>query len=82
MKLIKSYSLPISVNKRDIKPTVIKKANQTVSFKFCNVQLLDILNFFVGVTNLDSFLKAHKKSEAKDFIPYDWFNSLDILNEK
>ena len=32
--LIKSYLLPILVNEGDIEPTVIKKANQFVSFKF------------------------------------------------
>ena len=31
--LIKSYLLPILVNKQDIESTVIKKANQFVSFK-------------------------------------------------
>ena len=33
INLIKSYLLPILVNERDIEPTVIKKANQFVSFK-------------------------------------------------
>ena len=32
--LIKSFLLPIPVNERDIEPTVIKKANQFVPFKF------------------------------------------------
>ena len=40
--LIKSYLLPILVNERDIEPTVIKKANQFVSFKFGDIQLLTL----------------------------------------
>ena len=38
INLIKSYLLPILVNERQIEPTVIKKANQFVSFKFGDVQ--------------------------------------------
>ena len=71
IKLIKSYLLPILVNDRDIEPTVIKKANQFVSFKFGDIQLLDIMNFFGGATSLDSFLKAYKTKETKGFFPYE-----------
>ena len=35
LNLIKSYLLPILVNKRNIEPTVIKKANQFFSLEFC-----------------------------------------------
>ena len=45
INLIKSYLLPTLVNERDIEPTVMKKANQFVSFKFGDIQLLDIMNF-------------------------------------
>ena len=58
INLIKSYLLPILYNERNMEPTVIKKANQFVSFKF-DVQLLDIMNFLGGATSLDSFLKAY-----------------------
>ena len=39
LNLIKSYLLPILVNKRDIEHTVIKKANQFISFKFGVIKL-------------------------------------------
>ena len=68
INLIKKYLLPILVEDKDIEPIVIKKANQYVSFKFGDVQLLDILNFLGGATNLDSFLKAYK-TEEKRFFP-------------
>ena len=67
INLIKSYLLPILVNERQIEPTVIKKANQFVSFKFGDVQLLDIMNFLDGATSLDSFLKAYKTEETESF---------------
>ena len=61
INLIKSYLLPILINERNLEPTVIKKANQFVSFKFGVVQLLGILNFLGGATSLDSFLKAYNR---------------------
>ena len=79
LKLIKSYLLPILVNERDIEPTVIKKANQLISFKLGDIQLLDIMNFFGGGTSLDSFLKAYKTSETKGFLPYEWFDHPDKM---
>ena len=74
--------MPILVNERQIEPTLIKKANQVVSFKFGDVQLLDFLNFLGGATSLDSFLKAYKTEETKSFFPYDWFDNPEKLNNK
>ena len=58
INLIKSYLLPILINERNMEPIVIKKANQFVSFKIGDVQLLDVMNFLGGATSFDSFLKA------------------------
>ena len=77
LNLIKSYLLPIVFNERDIEPTVIKKANQFISFKISDIQLLDILNFLGAATSLDSFLKAYRILETKGFFPYEWFDHLD-----
>ena len=63
-----------------MEPTVIKKANQFVSLKIGDVQLLDNMKFLGGATSLDSFLKAFKKSETKNFLPYEWFDSPQKLN--
>ena len=75
INLIKSYLLLLSVNERQIEQTVIKKAIQIVSFKFGDVQLLDIMNLLSGATSPDSFLKAYKTEETKDFFPYELFDS-------
>ena len=80
INLIKSYLLPILINERNMEPTVIKKANQFVSFKFVDVQLLDIMNFLGGATSLDSFLKACKTSETKGFFPHEWFDCPQKMN--
>ena len=82
INLIKSYLLPFLVNERDIEPTVIKKANQFVSFMFGDIQLLDIMNFLGGATSLDSFLKAYKTKETEGFFPYEWFDCPEKLNNK
>ena len=74
INLIKSYLLPILINERNMEPTVIKKANQFLSFKFGDVQLLDIMNFLGGATTLDSFLKPDKTAETKGFFPYERFD--------
>ena len=65
--MIKSFLWPILGNEQQIEPRVIKNANQFVSFKFSDVQLLDIMNFFGGATSLDSFLEAFKTEETKSF---------------
>ena len=80
INLTKSYLLPILINEKNMEPTVIKKANQFVSFKFGDVQLLDIMNFRGGATSLDSILKAYKTSENKGFFPYEWFDCPQKMN--
>ena len=82
INLIKSYLLPILVNGRQIEPAVIKTANQFVSFKFGDVHLLDIMSFFGGATSLNSFVKAHKTEETKNFFPNEWFENAEKLNNK
>ena len=79
INLIKS-NLPILINERNMEPTVIKKANKFVSFKFGDVQLLDIMKFLGGATSIDSFLKAYKTAETKGFFPYEWFDCPQKMN--
>ena len=78
VNVIKSYLLPFLVNQRDIEPILIKKANQFISFKFGDIELLDIMNFLGGATSFDFFLKAYKASETKGFFPE---NGLIILKK-
>ena len=65
LNLIKSYLIPYLICDKEIEPTVIKKANDFISFKFGDVQFLDIMNFLGGATTLDSFLKAYKALKRK-----------------
>ena len=82
LNIIKSYLLTNVFNERNTEPTVIKKTNQFITFKFGDIQLLDIKNFLRGSTSLDSFLKKYKTSETKRFFPYDWFDHRDKMQNK
>ena len=75
LNLKKAHTIPLLVNEREIELKVIRKANQYISFKFGNVQFLDIMNFLGGATSLDSFLKSYKTSETKEFFPYECLDS-------
>ena len=79
LNLFESYLLPTLVNQPDMEPTVIKNANQFISFVFGDIQFLDIMIFLGGATSLDSFVKAYKTSEARKFFPYDWFHHPDKM---
>ena len=80
LNLIKAYIIPHLLNERAIQPTVIKKGNQFISFKFGDIQFLDFLNFLAGATSLDSFLKAYQSKETKGYFPYEWFDSFTKLD--
>ena len=45
-------------NEQKVEPTVINKANQVISFKILNFELMDIGKFHAGTTSLDFLLKA------------------------
>ena len=64
-----------------MEPTVIKKANQFVSFKLSDVQLLGFMNFLGGATSLDSFLKAYKTAETKGFFSYESLDCPQKMND-
>ena len=80
LNLIKSYLIPHLFNDKAITPTVIKKTNQFISFKFGDIQFLDIVNFLGGATTLDSFLKIYQSKETKGYFPYEWFDSPSKLD--
>ena len=63
----KSFLLPILFNEEDIEPTVIKKANHFISFKFFDIELLDVMEELRGARIFDSILKADETSDLKYF---------------
>ena len=82
INLIKSHLLPIPVKERDFQPTDIKKAHQIVSFKFGDIQLLDIMIFRGDAISLDFSFKANKTNDRKVFFPCEWFDRKEKLNIK
>ena len=79
-KSIKSYLLPLFVNERWTESKVIKKANLFVSFKFGEVQLVDVINFLAGAMSFDSSFKDYKTSKTKNYFPSDQFDDPEKLN--
>ena len=75
LNLVKAYLIPHLLNDRTIQSTEIKKANQFISFKYGDIQFLDILNILGGAASLDSFLKAYQSEETKSYFQYEWFDS-------
>ena len=78
---MKRYLLPLLVNAKRAGANSYEKSESFDSFKFGDVQMLDITNFSGGATSLDSFLEAYKTSERKCYFPYEWFDCLEKLNE-
>ena len=62
LNLIKPYLTPYLICNKKQEKSVIKKANDFISFKFGEVQFLGIMKFLGGVTTLNSSLKAYKAS--------------------
>ena len=80
LNLIKAYLIAHLLNDKTIQPTVIKKADQFISFKFGDIQYPDILKFLCGAASLDSFLKAYQSEETEWYFPYEWFDSSTKLD--
>ena len=59
---------------------MVEEANQFVSFKFGDVQLLNIMNIRGGEASLDSFLKAYEISKTKVFFPFEWIDCPQKMN--
>ena len=66
LNLIKEYLIPYLINDRDIQPTVIKKSNQFVSFKFGNIQFRYI-EFSEEQLLLIHFWKLTEQVKPADF---------------
>ena len=69
LSFIKSYLVPYLICDKEQEASVIKKANDFTSFKFGDVQFLDIMKFLSGATTLDSFSKPTKLAKRKNSFP-------------
>ena len=45
LSLVKSYLILYLINDKEAEPMVIKKANDFISFKFGDIQFLDVMKF-------------------------------------
>ena len=82
INLINAYLLSILVIEQIIEPTATKKNIQFVSLRLGDIQFFDVMIFLGGATSLDSFLKVYKTKETKGFVPYEWFDCPEKMNNK
>ena len=69
LNLTKSYLILVLIPDKEQETSVIKKANDFISFKFGYPQFLDIMKLLGRATVLESFLKAYKKAKPKYSFP-------------
>ena len=80
--MIWTWSNAILIKDKEAEPMVVEKANNIISFKFGDIQLLNIMKFLGGATSLDSILKAYKASDTENFFPYEWLDSANKLENE
>ena len=79
LNLIKLYLIPYLIRNKEQETSVTRKANNFISFKIGDVQILYKKKFLRGITMV-SFLKGYRANETKGFFPYEWFDNSDIID--
>ena len=69
LNLIKSYLIPSFIRDKEHETSFIKKANDFISFKFGDLQVLDLMKFLGGPTTLGFFSKPIKLAKRKNCFP-------------
>ena len=72
--LIKSYLIPYLIRDKEQETSVIKKASDFISFKFGDVQFLDIIKFLGGKLLWTPFSKPIKLAKRKESFPMSGLN--------
>ena len=75
---LKAFLMPILMD--DLKFT-IKKTNTFMCLSSERPRFLDILSFLAPGFSYAKFLKAYGYPQTKGFFPYEWFDSLDKLEQ-
>lgn len=82
LNLIKDYLIPHLLTTNDAeKIHPIKRNNNFMAISLENLQFLDICNYLAAGTSYDKWIKAFKIPQTKGMWPYEWFDSMDRLNE-
>ena len=59
----------------------IKTLNSFMCLSSTQLRFLDVLNFLAPGFSYDAFLKAYGCTQTKGFFPYEWFDSLNKLEQ-
>ena len=59
---------------------VVKRNNNFVCIKTCNLKFLDIINYIAPGFSYQNFIKAYGVKDNKFFFPFEWLDTLDKLD--
>ena len=61
---------------------VIKRVGNYACIATESLKFLDVISYLAAGTSLDSFLKAFNARQNKSYFPYEYFNSLELLESQ
>ena len=77
---MRDYIVPVLLE-LDKPKFIVKKGTIYNCIATNNLKFLDICNYLAPTFTLDHFLKAYGAPAAKSYWPYEYFTSLDVLDE-
>lgn len=83
LNLIKNYFIPhlLERDPRGKGITPIKKGNTFMALMMEDVLFLDISNYLAAGTSYDKWIKAFQIPQTKGIWPYEWFQTIDQLQQ-
>lgn len=81
LNLIRQHLFPDLVREKKMRRGTIKRGNGYLTLRLQNIQFLDVSNFLAAGTSYALMLTSFKVAHGKFYWPYDWFVSLDQLNQ-
>lgn len=82
INLVRQYLFPYLLESRIAVRHIIKRSNDYLSVVTDDVVFLDIKNYVAAGTSYEKWLKSNDVPQKKGVFPYDWFTSMECLNEK
>ena len=80
MRLLRNDFIPLLANRNEVE-YVIKKGDSYSCIATKTLKFLDMINYLAPGISYDKFLKSQNVAVTKSFFPYEYFDSLQRLNE-
>lgn len=82
INLIRQYLFPYMVANGITIDHLVKRNNDYMSISTPHAVFLDVKNYLAAGVSYKQWLESYKIQQTKGFFPYEWFTSLDKLNER